>query len=482
MFQERTRLRILGLMGVAALSLFAQRAGAYETITTTDSKGVSVTIYNDNFGIVKDTREVELKDGLNYVSFEDVASQIEPTSVKFRSLTAPNEVIVREQNYRYDLLEPSTILYKSIGKTATFRQTLAGGQVNQFSGKILFAPQPSAGGGLVIESGDKVILNPEGQVELTELPPNMFSKPSLLWTIAAEKAGKHRCEVSYQTGGMNWHADYVAVVNDGDSKADLNSWVTLDNQSGGSFKQAGVKLMAGEVHNVPVTPRPRAFAAKSDMMLSAQMVAEPQFEEKAFAEYHLYTLNGKTDINNKETKQLSLFQAAGIPVNKRYIFDWGTNNFYNNQGSTTQNAQVKIEIENKQENHLGMPLPAGDIRVMKMDKDGSMEFVGADHIKHTPKDEKIRILIGKAFDIVGERKQMSDERSGHNRKTSYQIELRNHKEGDITCTVVEHAYGDWKINSSSMPSVKKDSSSFEFTVPIKANSNQTITYEIETRF
>jgi hypothetical protein len=328
-----------------------------------------------------------------------------------------------------------------------------------------------------------VILNPEGQVELTELPPNMFSKPSLLWTIAADKAGKHRCEVSYQTGGMNWHADYVAVVNDSDSKADLNSWVTLDNQSGGSFKQAGVKLMAGEVHNVPVpSPRQRAFAAKSDGLMALPAAAEPQFEEKAFAEYHLYTLNGKTDINNKETKQLSLFQAASIPVNKRYVFDWGTNNFYNNQGSTTQNAQVKIEIENKQENHLGMPMPAGDIRVMKMDKDGSMEFVGADHIKHTPKDEKIRILIGKAFDIVGERKQMSDERSGRNRKTSFQIDLRNHKDADITCTVVEHAWGDWKINSSSMPSVKKDSSSFEFTVPIKANSNQTITYELETRF
>lgn len=462
-------------------------------VDSSDSLGTSLTIYNQNFGLVRDLRNMELKEGINHVRFEDVAARIDPTSVSFTSLTAPNAVVVREQNYQYDLLEPNTILSKSVGKQVKFRQYLSGGQVNEIEGVLLNPPVVSVSDvngnisrnhqGLVVKSGDRVILNPSGQVELSELPAGLVSKPSLLWKLETNRPGTHKTEIAYQTQGLNWHADYVAVVNDDDTAIDLTSWVTLDNKSGAGYKNAALKLMAGDVHRV--TPA----APMMDMMEMAAGRAmappEPQFKEQSFAEYHLYTLQGKTSVNDNETKQLSLFNASSVPTRKLFIYDpaapqiayrgWAPQ-------ADTQKVNVKMEIENSEKNNLGMPLPKGKVRVYKKDKDGALQFIGEDLIDHTPRDEKVRLYIGDAFDLVGERKQTNYVRvSDHVTRYSYEISLRNHKDKAVTITAVEHAHGQWKILSFSNQFTKKDSTTFEFPVSVPARGEVKINYEIEIR-
>ncbi|MCC6976824.1 MAG: DUF4139 domain-containing protein [Candidatus Melainabacteria bacterium] len=456
-----------------------------------ESSGVSLTVYNQNFGLVRDTRSVELGSGINHVRFEDVAAKIDPTSVSFTSLTAPNQVVVREQNYQYDLIEPTTILSKSVGKDVRIKNYLAGGGVSDISGTLINSPRTyvsdaegrvsSTYSGLVVKTGNGVILNPQGQVELSELPAGLVPKPSLLWKLETDKAGMHKTEIAYQTAGLNWKCDYVAVVNSDDTKTDLTSWVTLDNQSGASYRDAALKLLAGDVHRVT---QPQTYHAKG-MLMGRAAAAEQQFTEQSFAEYHLYTLAGKTDVKDRETKQLSLFNAAQIPTKKQFVFD-STGQFYAG-GWTPYGANkkinVKLEMENSEKNNLGMPMPKGKVRVYKKDKDGALQFIGEDQIDHTPRDEKIRLYIGDAFDVVGERKQMNVQRvSDRVTRVQMELSLRNHKKEPVTVTAVEHAYGQWKIINSSQDYRKKDSTTFEFDVKVAPDSETKVTYEIEMKY
>lgn len=452
------------------------------------SKKVSITVYNQNFGLVKDVRDITLKQGVNHVRFEDVAASIDPTSVNFTSLSDPNSVVVREQNYQYDLMDQNTILSRSIGKTVKFRQYL-GNSVHELSGTLLSAPMVTVadsngnvqqmGQSIVVQTKDGVVVGPSGELELAELPAGLVSKPSLLWKLEADKAGAQESEISYQTQGLNWKCDYVAVDNADDTKCDITSWVTLDNKSGATYKDAVLKLMAGDVHKVEI-------AAMAPPPMAADGVAErsavaPQFNEQSFAEYHLYSLNGKTDLHDNETKQLTLFNASAVPVKKLFIFD--SSNAQSNQDGTTQKVSVKLEMENAKANNLGMPMPKGKVRVYKKDQDGALQFVGEDLIDHTPKDEKVRVYLGDAFDIVAEHKQTNMEQpSNRMQRASYSINLRNHKESAVTVTVVEHADGSWKITNSSQPFVKKDSRTFEFEVKVPANGEATVTYTVETRW
>lgn len=478
---------------LVASSLSPARA---ETVGASESQGVNLTIYNQNFGLVRDIRNVDLKDGVNFVRFEDVAAQIDPTSVSFTSLTAPNSVAVREQNYQYDLIDPTTILSKSIGKNVKFRQFLPSGAVNEISGVLLNSPRAvvsdSEGNvsthyqGLVLKTDAGVILNPAGQAELAELPAGLVSKPSLLWKLETTKAGTHKSEIAYQTQGMNWKCDYVAIVNDDDTQLDMTSWVTLDNKSGATFKEAALKLMAGDVHKV----QPQGYSyMRGDMMMKANGAPAQQFSEQAFAEYHLYSLAGKTDLNNNETKQLSLFNAARIPTKKQFVFDSRSpavpvygRGYYNPQQGSEQKINVKLEIQNTEANQLGIALPKGKVRVYKKDKDGALQFIGEDLIDHTPRDEKIRLYIGDAFDLVGERKQMNMNRiSDRVYRTTYEVSLRNHKDKEVTITAVEHAHGEWKVISENFQHTKKDSTTFEYNVKVPARGEVKINYEIEIR-
>lgn len=477
--------------GKSALSADAAGGNSNAEIKVSDSRDVSLTIYNQNFGLVKDVRDIDLEKGVNYVRFEDVASKIDPTTVSFTSLTAPKTVTVREQNFQYDLLDPTTILTKSVGKDVKFRQVLPGGQISEISGILLNSPQPAINygydnlikplDGLVVKTSNGIVLNPEGQAELAELPAGLVSKPSLLWKIEASKGGAHKTEIAYQTAGLNWHCDYVAIVNEDDTTMDLTSWVTMDNQSGASYKNASLKLVAGDVHKVS-----ERFAANKTMVAAADLAGsgQQQFQEQTFGEYHLYKLAGRTNVNDKETKQMSLFNSSNISCQKKYVFEANsTPGYYIPRPEASQKVKVKMEVVNSNANGLGMPMPKGRVQVYKKDQDGALQLVGEDSIDHTPRDEKIRIYVGDAFDIVGESKQTDNlQVSNRVRRASYEIDIRNHKDKAVTITDIEHAYGDWKVISSSQDYVKRDAHTFEFALEIPANGQTKLTYTIESKY
>lgn len=458
-----------------------------------NSKNIALTIYNQNFGLVKDVREIELDKGVNFVRFSDVAAAIDPTTVNFMSLTAPNTVVVREQNYQYDVMDRDTILNKLVGETITLKRYADNGSSTETTGELLNQPivtivdtngnPRTKHSGIVLKTDDGIIVSPAGELKLSALPKDLVPKPALLWKLEAVKGGLHDTEISYQTRGLSWHCDYVAVANDDDSQVDLTSWVTLDNKSGSSYKNASLKLLAGDVHRVQPQVHHRMAMMKSTM---AEAAMDNQFSEKSFAEYHLYSLAGRTNVNNNETKQMSLFNANGVPTRKLYLFEpQGAHPiiYGGGGGDAGKKINVKLEIENVKKNNLGMALPKGKVRVYKRDSDGALQFVGEDLIDHTPRDEKIRLYIGDAFDLVGEHKQMSYTRPNQRTtRATYQISLRNHKDEDVEITAVEHANGDWKIKSSSHKYKKTSASKFEFTVNVPKRGETVIDYEIEIRY
>ena len=461
-------------------------------VGASSSRGIALTIYNQNFGLVKDVRMVQLKSGINHLRFEDVAAAIDPTTVSFTSITAPNTVVVREQNYQYDVMDADTILSKSVGKEITLRQYLDGGRINELHGTLINSPRVTivdTNGNaqerhldLVVKTDHGVVLRPTGEIEIAKLPEGLVAKPSLLWKLESTRAGEHKTEISYQTAGLNWRCDYVAVVNDDDTATDLTSWVTIDNKSGATYKDSSLKLIAGDVHKITEQrPVPQMAMYKA----AAAPAMDNQFSERSFAEYHLYTLAGTTNLNNNETKQLSLFNASNVPARKLFIYDPSGRSYY--YGWAPQNGpqkvNVKIEIANTEKNNLGMALPKGKVRVYKKDQDGSLQLIGEDAIDHTPRDEKIRLYIGDAFDLVGEYKQITHEQpSAHLSRDTYEISLRNHKDKKVTITAVMHAWGDWKIKESSQDYKKKDAHTFEFDADVPARDEVKITYTIETKY
>ncbi len=423
-------------------------------------KQVSITVYQNNLGLVRDVREMDLKAGSQEIRFTDVASLVDPTSVHFKSLTAPDHVTILEQNYEYDLVSTEKILQKYIDQV--IQLFTKEGKV--FEGKLL-----SAGGSVILEKkegGIQSIATANIQnMDFPKLPAGLITRPTLVWYLSAEKAGKHTMETSYLTDGIGWHAEYVALVNKDETTLDLSAWVSVNNQSGTDYENAKLKLIAGDVHRI-TPPPPRYIGYKERAM--AEAAPATQFEEKAFFEYHLYTLQRAATIKNNQIKQLSLFPTATTPVKKIYEYD----------GSKSEKkVNVKLEFTNSEKNGLGLPIPAGKVRVYKSDEDKSQVFLGEDHVDHTPKDEKIRLYVGDAFDVVGERKQISYKQlSDRAREETWEIKLRNHKGEDIGVLVTERLWGDWEIRESSHTYNKKDANTLEFLISLKKDSEVTIKY------
>ncbi|MBK9206278.1 MAG: hypothetical protein IPL73_28470 [Candidatus Obscuribacter sp.] len=487
---KRPKTRLGKFLAVAG-SLCLMACQPASAIEVSESKDVSITVYNQNFGLVRDNRQVTLANGINYLRFDGIASGIDPTTVSFISLTAPDAVAVKEQNYQFDLMDLNTILSRSIGKTVKFTQTFGAGAVKEITGTLLSSPAVNVSDSngnvsqrsqaIVVKTGSGIVVGPQGVLEIGELPQGLIAKPSLLWKLACDKAGVHNTEIRYQTQGLNGKCDYVAVANADDTSLDLTSWVTLDNKSGATYKDAALKLMAGDVHKVQPM-RHQSMYLKGSMMAMGRAAA-PQFSEQSFAEYHLYTLAGKTDLRDKETKQMTLFNASGVPVKKLYIYEPQAQQVYYRPTGAGGKINVKLEVANTKVNNLGMPMPKGKVRVYKKDNDGALQFIGEDLIDHTPKDEKVRVYIGDAFDLVGEQKQTNNQQlNQHQRRESWEISLRNHKESAATITYVGHAYGDWKIQNNSQEFTKKDSHTFEFAVKVPANSESKVTYDVEYRY
>jgi hypothetical protein len=441
--------------------------------TENDRSSVAVTVYNVNLALVRETRTMSIpRAGAWAVRFMDVPSSINPRTVHLKSLTAPGGLSVLEQNYEFDLISPAKLLEKYVGKEVELVE-----QADDLTTRTFKATLLSVNGGPVYQVGDRIVLNQTGKVTLASVPADLVPRPTLVWTIDADKKGDHEVEASYLTDNMNWSADYVAVIDAEDEHADLTGWVTITNRSGASFRDATLKLVAGDVRRV--TPPQRAYAR--DGMEMKAMASAPQFEEEAFFEYHLYTLERPTTIKENQTKQISLLQAAGIPVTKELLLV-GRRNWYRNQyGTLTQNEKVAVvlEMDNSAAAGLGLPLPKGTVRVYKKDRSGAEQFIGEDAIDHTPRDEKLRLKIGEAFDVVADRTQMDFRKlSKSSAEAAFEISLRNRKEVDALVTVREPVGGDWKLIESSHPGDKRDAGTLEFKVPVPAGAEVKLTYRV----
>ena len=425
---------------------------------------VAVTIYNQDLGLVKDVRELEFQKGKSVIKFTDVAAQIDPTSVHFKPVDVADKVAILEQNYQYDLVSSTKILQKYVDKEIeifTKEDKPYKGQLLSYSKDNLTLKEP--------EGAIRIVrLEEVRDMYFPSLPEGLITKPTLVWLLDSQVSGKRKAEVSYLTSGINWHAEYVAVVDQLDRNLELAGWVSIDNRSGATYKEAKVKLIAGEVHRVREERIPPRLA-KGMVEMAAGV---PQFEEKPFFEYHLYTLLRPSTIKDNEIKQVSLFPTSNVKVKKIFTYDGARDE---------KRVKVELEFKNSQSDGLGMPLPKGKIRVYKADVDKSLEFVGEDLIDHTPKDEKVRVFLGNAFDIVGERKRTDFRQISKDvTEESYEIKLRNHKEGAVEVVVVEHLhpYTNWEIIESNFKYEKKDANTIEFKISLERDEEKILNYTV----
>jgi hypothetical protein len=445
------------------------------TSSLKDQQDVAVTIYNSNVGLVKDTRLIDFKPGIHELKFMDVAAKIDPTTVHIKSLINGSSLNVLEQNYEYDLLNPQKLLEKYVGQ----KVQLATINSETKKEEIVEATLLSTQGGNIFQIGDKIHIGHYGRVLLSKIPENLIPQPTLVWMVENRLSKPQKVEASYLTSGINWKADYVAVLNKLDTMTDLTGWVTIDNRSGATYQNALLKLVAGDIHRVQGDMKMEYASARV-----AAKEASPQFKEESFFEYHLYTLDRRTTIKDNQTKQMTLLDANQVPIKKLFIFSGHPQYYYyQDQSSNKQKIGVFLELENSKKNNLGIPLPKGTIRVYKEDKDGSLQFVGEDRIDHTPKDEKFKIKIGEAFDVVGERVQTDYKRLGRNLfEVSFEVSLRNHKKEDIKVLVEEPIPGDWEMLSNTHPFEKLQAHLVRFDVPVAKDKEVKVKYRIRFRY
>jgi hypothetical protein len=466
------------LIAVLVLFVFSVAQGADAaapmTVTREVRKDVMVTIYNGNLGLVKDVRETRLETGTSEVQFMDVAALIDPTTVHLKSLTNPAGLKILEQNYEYDLLTSAKLMEKYVGKTVRLYK----GDGTWQDARLLSTAGP------VFEINGQIHLGQPGQLVLPALPENLVSQPTLVWLLRNQTAAPQRIEASYLTGGITWKADYVMIIDAADKKTDLTGWVTVDNKSGATYGNAALKLVAGDVNRAQ---EPRRTARAMEMAAKAASMADASrdFASEGFFEYHLYTLDGRTTIKNNQTKQLALMSASDVGVSKQLVY-YGAADYYRTaygQPLSNQKVAVLLEVRNSKDNRLGVPLPKGKVRVYKADAGGSQQFIGEDWIEHTPKDERVKIKMGDAFDIVGERTQKEWRKLGSALyEVEWEIALRNHKKEDQTVTVVEPVPGDWQVMTSTHAWEKPQAHTLRFQVPVPKEGVSKVVYRVRLKF
>lgn len=431
-----------------------------------DQTEVAITVY-DNFALVRDRRKVVLFPGEISLTFTDVAQRIRPETVSLRSVSDPGAIRILEQNYEYDLMSPSKLMEKYVGKQLRLVNFSTEIGFTEVDGELL-----SMNDGPIYKIGNEIFLGHPGTVVLPEIPENLIAKPSLIWLLD-NRGTDQEIEITYLTGGMGWKADYVVNLAKDETQADIEAWVTLRNESGAPYVNARIKLVAGDV-NVVQTLQPQ--------MLRQTMVVE-RARQETFAEYHLYTLPRRTTLKENQSKQISLFKATGVRVAKEYEFRGG--GFYPQPVKTTQSSKINVylKIENAEDNNLGVPLPAGVMHIYQEDSEDMLQFAGEDRIGHTPTGETVRLRMGSAFDIVGERTQKDFRRISNNViESSYEVKIRNHKETAISVDVVEAMGGDWEILDSSHPFTKKDARTALFALPVAPGDEVVLTYRVRVSF
>ncbi len=466
--------RTMAIVLTLATSLASGAEAAQLAVGRDAQKDVMVTIYNGNLGLVKDVRETRLPTGLHETEFTDVAAQIDPTTVHLKSLTDPAGLRILEQNYEYDLLSSQKLMEKYVGRMVRLYNT----DGTYLEAKLLSTAGP------VFEINGQIHLGHNGRLVLPSLPENLVSKPTLVWLLRNALAGPQRVEASYLTGGITWKADYVLVLNPADTKADVTGWVTIDNRSGATYGNAALKLVAGDV-NRAVDGRRSQRAMEIATKAASMAEAARDFKSEGFFEYHLYTLDGRTTIKDNQTKQLTLMAAGDVPVVKQLIY-YGAQDYYRTSYGVPMSNQkigVYFDIKNSKDNRLGVPLPKGKVRVYKSDASGSQQFVGEDWIDHTPKDERVKIKMGDAFDLVGERTQKEWRKIASNLyEVEWEISLRNHKKEDQTVTVIEPVPGDWQVLTSTHAWEKPEAHTLKFQVPVPKEGASKLTYRVRLRF
>ncbi|HEX5109143.1 MAG TPA: DUF4139 domain-containing protein [Vicinamibacterales bacterium] len=458
----------------------AQADNSPVTATLDDQVDVAVTVYNSNIALVRDVRELALPAGAGLLHFADIAASVNPASVHFRSLTEPSRLAVLEQNYQFDLLDPPRLLRKYVGRDVRLLRTRQQGGTTvqeEVSARLLaFNDAP------VWQIGNEIVTGLQAeQYRFPEIPANLHSRPTLVWQLENSGQPRHRIETSYLTGNMTWNADYVLTVGRDDARADLDGWVTVLNTSGTAYRNARLQLVAGDLHRLrqPAAEADEAFALKS-LERSASMSRE------AFSEYHLYQLERRTTIADKETKQVAMLNGSGIPVRKRFVVN-GQQFYYRNRqqpGTPLRDAvRVFYELRNDAASGLGEPMPAGVVRVYQADSKGGVHFAGEDRIGHTPADETISLEIGTAFDVVCDRRQSDFTRIADNVfEVAFELTLRNHKTAPVTVQVNEPIAGDWQIVSSTHQSRKTDAFAARFEVPVAASGESVLRYRVRVKY
>jgi hypothetical protein len=473
----------------------------------------ALTIYNQNFAVVRETLPLDLKAGNNTVRFSGATAHVEPDSVILRDPAGRRVVQVVEQNYRNDAVSQERLLNLYEGKTIEFAVRNQDGTERIVSGKIVrsgYVPHyeamnrygaqyqvnqmamaaPAGGTGQpIIEVGGKLQFSLPGQPIFPALADDTILKPAFDWILFSGQAARFDAELSYVSGGMSWSSDYNIVAPETGDTLELVGWVTLDNQSGKQFDRAHIKLMAGDVNKVQ--PQNQTMFQASAGLSNGPM-APPQVTEKTFEDYHLYTLPLPTTIHDRETKQVEFLHASGIQSKRLYVYDGAR--FDRNYGGyqdvrqiqqygTQSNPHVWVlrEFANSDVNHLGIPLPKGRVRFYRRDQDGQMEFTGENEIDHTAKDETVRVYTGNAFDITGERRQtkfQSQMQPGGWLDEAFEIKLRNHKKEAATVRVVEHLYrwATWTITQESATHGQVDSKTIQYEVTLRPDEEKTLTY------
>jgi hypothetical protein len=459
--------------------LAAGGMAATHTSMIKDQQTVALTIYNSNIGLVKETRLVYIQQGVHTLKFMDVPGKIEPASVTLKSLIDGTSLNILEQNYEYDLVSPQKLLEKFVGQKVDLVWLNPESKKEETVEATLLSTQ----GGNVFQIGEKISLGHPGRIVFSKIPEGLSLQPALLWLLENKLAQPQRMEVTYLSGGLNWKADYLAILNPSDSQVGLTGWVTLENRSGATYRNALLRLVAGDVQRareerMAYSPAPRAAAA-------AKEAAPPQFREESFFEYHLYTLERGTTLRDNETKQMLLFNAPQVPVNKLYILQGQPHYYWSRSDARGQKQKVGVflELVNRQENRLGNPLPRGIVRVYKEDKEGTLQFTGEDRIDHTAKNEKIKVKIGEVFDVAAEKAQIDFKQlETRLHEITMEVTLRNQKNEDVRILVEEPVPGDWQMISNTHSYEKIQANLIRFIVPVAKEQEVKVRYKVRVRY
>ena len=466
-----------------AIHSVAQAAVAEKASTLADQRSVAVTIYNENLALIKDTRQLALDQGVNRYALREVSGQMRPETAALRSLSHPGALSLLEQNFDFDLLTPAKLLEKYVGREVRIVRTHPATGIETVEKAIVLAAN-----GPVLRIGDRIETGATGRIVYGDVPPNLRDRPTLVSQMQSARAGNQTVELSYLSGGLSWKADYVAELNAADTMLSLNGWVTLTNRSGTTYPDAKLQLVAGDVNRVRTPPAP-APAAVAEMRYAAAKASQAMVQESLF-EYHLYTLQRPTTIADNQTKQVALLGAPSVPVTKELVLQ-GADYYYGSQaGQLGQKLKVGVfvQFENREAAGLGIPMPKGVVRVYKKDGAGNAQFVGEDAVDHTPKNEKVRLKLGEAFDVTADKKQTDFKRRDigkpwtYSVETAYEIELKNAKKEPQTVVVREPVPGDWSMLQESHKHAKVAAGTAEWKITVPPEGNAKLSYRVLVRY